>query len=78
MNAHAQSAGDALTAADIPCFCLSSGDWKMSPGGGLVVDGAGFEAAVEDADEAVAELAQSSLVAGATLAQGLVIGAGTG
>ncbi len=47
----------ARIAADIPCFLMSSGRLEMGPGGGLVVGGSGFEAAVEDADEAVAELA---------------------
>jgi hypothetical protein len=47
---------------------LSRGEVEMAPGGGFVVGGAGFEAAVEDADEAVAELAESGLVAGAAVA----------
>jgi hypothetical protein len=44
----------------------------------FVVDGAGFEAAVEDADEAVAQLSEGGLVAGVALAQGVVVGAGAG
>jgi hypothetical protein len=40
----------------------------MAPRGGFVVGGAGLEAAVEHADEAVAELAQGGLVAGAAVA----------
>jgi hypothetical protein len=48
------------------------------PGGGLVVDGVGLEAAVQDADEAVAEPAQGGLVAGAAVAEGVVVCAGAG
>ena len=45
-------------AADIPCSVGSSGGLVVvAPGGVFVVGGAGLEAAVEDADEAVAELA---------------------
>jgi hypothetical protein len=40
----------------------------MAPGCGLVVADAGSETAVEDADEAVAELAERRLVADAALA----------
>src|SRR4051794_40698170 len=47
----------------------SRGGGVVGPGGGLVVGGSGFEAAVEDADEAVAELAQRGVVAGAAGAQ---------
>ncbi len=61
-----------------PMFWVSSGGLKVGPGGGFVVGGAGLEAAVEDADEAVAELAECGLVAGAACAQGLVVGAGAG
>ncbi len=68
----------ALSAADIPCFWMSRAGVKMGPGGGLVVGAAGLEAAVEDADKAVAELAQGGLVAGAAFAQGLVVRAGAG
>src|SRR4051812_28362918 len=53
--------------ADIPCFSKSSAGLEMGPGGGLVVGAAGLQAAMEDADEAVADLAQSGLMAGATL-----------
>ena len=48
------------------------------PGGVFVVAGAGLEAAVEDADEAVGELAQRGVVAGAAGAEGVVVGAGAG
>jgi hypothetical protein len=45
---------------------LSSGWFEaVCPGGGFVVGGVGFEAAVEDADEAVAEFAEGGVVAGA-------------
>jgi len=50
----------------------------MRPSSGFVVGGVGFEAAVEDADEAVAELAEGGLVADAAGAQGLVVAAGAG
>jgi hypothetical protein len=68
----------ARIAADIPCSSKSSVGLEIGPGGGFVVGGFGFEAAVEDADEAVAELAEGGLMAGAALAQGLVVGAGAG
>lgn len=43
--------------ADIPAFWLSSSDGiPVSPGGGFVVAGVGLQAAVQDANEAVAEL----------------------
>lgn len=35
----------------------------VAPGGVFVVGGSGFEAAVQDADEAVGELAEGGLVA---------------
>ena len=46
-------------AKDIPAALMSSsgGVEVVGPGGCLVVVGGGFEAAVEDADEAVADLA---------------------
>ena len=50
----------------------------LGPGGCLVVEGAGFEAAVEDADEAVGELAEGGVVPGAAVAFGVVEGAGAG
>jgi hypothetical protein len=37
----------------------------MRPGGRFVVVGAGFEAAVQDADQAVGELAEGGVVVGA-------------
>jgi hypothetical protein len=50
----------------------------MLPGGGLVVGCAGFEAAVQDADQAVGELAEGGVVSGAAGALLVVVGAGTG
>src|ERR1039457_5427663 len=47
----------------------------VRPGGRLVVEGAGFEAAVLDADEAVGELAQGGVVLGAAGALVVVVGA---
>jgi hypothetical protein len=43
-----------INAADIPCSEMSSGGGDVvCPGGVLVVEGAGLEAAVQDADESV-------------------------
>src|SRR5215217_3283275 len=65
----------ARSVADIPGSALSSSDsLVVGPGGVLVVDGVGFEAAVEDADEAVGDLAQRGLVADAAVAELLVVG----
>ena len=50
----------------------------MGPGGGLVVEGSGLEATVQDPDEAVPELAQGGVVAGAAGADVVVVGPGTG
>ena len=51
---------------------MSSCCWEvlgvLRPGGRLVVGGAALEAAVQDADEPHAELAQGGLVAGAPCA----------
>jgi hypothetical protein len=48
---------------------MSSCGWEvlgvLRPGGRLVMEGAGLEAAVQDADEPSAELAHGGLVAGA-------------
>ena len=49
----------------------------LRPGGGFVVEGAGFEAAVQDADEAVGELAQGGVVPGAAGTLVVVAGAGS-
>ena len=57
---------------------LFGGRCVVRPGGRLVVEGAGLEAAVEDADEPVAELAQGGVVvelAGSLL---VVVAAGPG
>jgi hypothetical protein len=50
----------------------------VGPGDVLVVELAGFEAAVQDPDEPVAELAQRGVVAGAAGADGVVVGARAG
>ena len=50
----------------------------LRPCGGFVVAGAGFEAAVEDADEPVGELAQGGVVVGGTGGELIVVGAGAG
>jgi hypothetical protein len=63
---------------------VSSGDVRLKglfpvrPGGCLVVEGAGLEASVEDADEPVGEFAQGGVVLGAASAFGVVEGAGAG
>ena len=65
--------------SDIPWFSPSScGGLVMCPGGGLVVVGAGLEAAVQDADQSVPELAQRGVVTDPAGTQGVVVGAGTG
>jgi hypothetical protein len=50
----------------------------VGPGGVFLVEAAGFEAAVQDADKPVAELAQRGVVAFAAGAEGVVVGAGAG
>jgi hypothetical protein len=50
----------------------------LRPGGGLVVERAGFEAAVQDADELVGELAQRGPVTGPAGPQLVVVGTGAG
>src|SRR5689334_22270970 len=59
---------------------MSSGelDFVVGPGGCLVVEGAGLQASVEDADEPVGDLAQGRVVLGAAGAFGVVEGAGAG
>jgi hypothetical protein len=56
-------------------FGVCQGTW---PGGRFVVAGTGFQAAVQDADEAVAELAEGGVVAEAAGALLVVVGAGSG
>src|SRR5674476_556271 len=55
--------------------CYSLG--VLTPSNPLVVGGAGFEAAVQDADEAVAELSQGCVVADVAAPQRVVVGAGS-
>jgi hypothetical protein len=50
----------------------------VCPGGVLVVEGAGLEAAVEDAGQAVGQLAEGRVVALAAGAELAVAGAGAG
>src|SRR6266487_2986559 len=54
---------------------LLRGRWVLRPGGRLVVEGAGLEAAVQDAGEPVGELAQGGVVPGAAGALEVVVGA---
>ena len=46
------------------------------PGGAFVVGGVGLQAAVEDPDESVGELAQGGVVVLASVAELVVVGAG--
>ncbi len=73
-----RAAGRCL-AADIPGFSLSRGRAILvCPGDGFVVGGAGLQAAVQDADEAVAELAQRGLVSDLPVSHRVVVGPGSG
>ena len=58
---------------------MSSGElvFALGPGGGLVVEGAGFEAALQDAGEAAGDFAQGGVVPGPAGAFGVVEGAGS-
>src|SRR3954471_20084345 len=56
----------------------SNGLGAMRPGSLLVVAGAGFEAAVQDAHESVGELPQSSIVTGAAGSVPVVVSACAG
>ena len=56
----------------------SSGGGVVVPGEGFVVGLAGLEAAMEDADPAVGELAQRGLVADLPAPEFLVVGLGAG
>jgi len=53
------------------CYLLG----VLAPGSGLVVGGECSEAAVQDADETVAELAQGCVVADVTFPECVVVGA---
>jgi hypothetical protein len=67
------------SAADIPGFWLSSCcGVVVSPRDVFVVEGAGFQAAVQDADVAVGQSAQRGLVADVARSQLVVVGAGPG
>src|ERR1700744_1328817 len=69
----------APAASDIPGLKVSSGLLlAVGPGGVFVVEGAGFEASVQDADEPVGETSQGVVVADAAGAELVVAGAGTG
>src|SRR5258708_8412942 len=59
---------------------MSSGElvFLVRPGGCLVVEGAGFEAAVQDADEPAGELAEGGVVFHASGTLGVVEGPGAG
>src|SRR3954453_13460302 len=60
---------------------MSSGNLSIlvgvvCPGGVLVVEGLGLQAAVQDADQTVAELAQGGVMSGAAGAEPVVVRAG--
>ena len=61
---------------------MSSSGWGLclglGPRDGFVVGGSGFEAAVQDADEAAGELAQGGLVVDVAGAELVVVAAGAG
>ena len=60
---------------------MSSGGldlFAVRPGGGLVVEGAGFQASVQDADEPVRDPAQGVVVFDSVGAEVVVEGAGAG
>ena len=59
---------------------MSSGElvFVLEPGGCLVVEGAGFEASVQDADEPVRDLAQGRVVLGAAGTLGVIECPGAG
>jgi hypothetical protein len=65
---------------DIPWAELSSCSLLIflvvAPGGVLVITGAGLQTAVQDADQAVAELSEGGVVAGAAGAEFVVVGPG--
>jgi hypothetical protein len=66
-------------AADIQVLATSSGGLgDVRPGGVLVVAGVGFEASVQDADEAGGEMAQGGSVADVPGPELLVVGAVAG
>src|SRR5205807_969238 len=50
----------------------------VCPGGGLVVEAAGLEAAMQDADQPVAELTQGGVMAGTAGAELVVVDPGAG
>jgi len=60
--------------ADIPAFSMSSGGRDpMGSGGCLVVEGPGLEAAMQYADQAVADLAQGCFASDVACAQRVVV-----
>src|SRR5271165_6005647 len=65
---------------DIPGAEMSSGElvFVVGPGGFLVVEGAGLQTSVQDADEPVGDLAQGGVVLGTAGAFGVVEGPGAG
>lgn len=69
-----------IVTKDIPGAWMSSSSFVevVRPGGGLVVEGAGFEASVQDADESIGELAQRGAVVGAAGALPVVVGPSAG
>src|SRR5689334_11947151 len=76
----AGAGGAVRSGSDTPCRLVSSGGGVgvVRPCGRFVVESAGLEASVQDADEAVADLPQGRVVAGLTGALFVVVAAGAG
>src|SRR5258708_32243296 len=81
-RARPEPLSEAVDAKDIPGAEMSSrsldflaGD--LRPGCGLVVGGAGFQAAGQDADEAVGQVAERGAVDGAGSPVGVITGTGS-
>ncbi len=65
----------ARTSADIPGFQPSSGGGQdVCPGGVFVIGGVGLQAAVQDADKAIGELAERGLMTDLAGSELLVVG----
>src|SRR5258708_8898960 len=65
-----------IPGADMSSRSLDSLAGDLRPGGGLVIEGAGFQAAVQDADEPVGQVAERGAVAGADGPVGVIAGTG--
>src|SRR4051794_21858708 len=77
-GAPTDNAGADRGGTDIPWCGASSRGGALGPGGVFAIGGSGLQAAVQDADEAVGQLAEGGVVSGAAGAEGVVVGAGAG